>query len=153
MSNSTWATIEDLYERFGDELMDKLGVRRNYDSDLGTYVADESPASIRKVIQLALDDAREFIIKKLQCKFAGVSRLGTHYFPAIKQWHIKLTIETLKIGGDCAACACVADLDKYIECDRICDENDICLTSTKTFISSSKPKWNCDCHGGCKCKC
>lgn len=147
----TWATPTDLYERFGDEFVDNLSTRRNYDKTLGRYVADERPEARLRVVQLALDDARAMIVRKLQCKYNDVVQLNTLYFPSIKQWHIKLAIETLQMGGDCSACACNADLDKYLDCNSICTEDGICLTSKSTFISASEAHFKCECIGSCGC--
>lgn len=147
----TWASPRDLYDRFGDEFMDKISTRMNYSQTLKMYVADEKPESRLKVIQLALDDAKELIVRKLSCKFQDVILLNTHYFSSIKSWHIKLTIETLKIGGDCTACECNADLDKFIDCNTICTEDGICLPSASSFFLVSQAKSECECQDKCGC--
>lgn len=152
-SPSSWATVNDLYDRFGDEYMDKISTRNNYNSTLGRYVADESVDNRFKVISLALCDAKELIIRKLQCAFSDVTPLNDLVFPAIKQWHIKITIETLKIGGDCSACACNEDLDKFIACGVVCTSDGVCLSANSTFISATCAKFPCEngCGGGCGC--
>lgn len=150
---TSWATVEDLYARYGDEFMDKLGTRRLWDPDLETYVADESEAGRTAVIKLALDDAQAFLLYKIACKFSGSEILSTQLFNIIRSWHAKLTIETLKIGGDCTACAeCNTAFDSFLECGKICTSDGlICLASSKTFISASVYVSECECMGGCRC--
>lgn len=150
-SNNSWATVDDLYERYGEEAIDKLATRSNYDSTLKSYVADESTEGRLRVISLALCDSMELIRRKISCKFSNVSLLDSKTFLAVKQWHIKLTIETLKKGGDCSGCECIEDLDAYLDCARICDEQGTCLPSLKTFFSISEASFRCECRGLCKC--
>ena len=149
--STSWANIDDLYSRYGEEFMDKISTRTIYDSEVSNYVADESTEGRFKVICLALCDAKEFIRTKVSCKFGNTQLLDTASFAAIKQWHIKLTIETLKLGGDCSGCACVVDLDAYLGCARICTDSGVCLPSLKTFFSMSEARFSCECHGGCRC--
>lgn len=146
---SSWATTGDLYDRYGAEYIDKISTRTVYDEDIKSYVADETQEGRHRVQVLALCDAKEYIKRKLTCLFDNVTLLSEVSFPAIKQWHIKLTIETLKIGGDCSACACVADLDKFLECARICNDDGVCLPSKKTFFSMSEAKFICEGKGKC----
>lgn len=149
--NTTWATPEDLYSRYGDEYVDKLATRRNYDPESGKYVADETTAGRLKVINLALADSKALIIEKISCKYSNTALLETALFSTVKSWHIKLAIETLKIGGDCRACECNADLDKYIGCNSICSDNGECLISKSTVFSVSEAKFDCEDIGGCGC--
>lgn len=148
--NSSWANVDDLYSRYGAEFIDKISTRTVYDSETGSYIADETVEGRFRVTSLALCDAKELIVRKLMCKFGKVNLLDTTFFPSIKQWHIKLTIETLKIGGDCSGCDCVKDLDAYLDCGSICNEEGLCLSSKKTFFSISKAKFPCE-EGGCGC--
>lgn len=150
---TSWATVEDLYARYGDEFMDKLGTRRIWDEGLETYVADETDASRRAVIQLALDDAQSYLLYKIACKFIGSSILSTELFNIIKSWHVKLAVETLKIGGDCTACTeCNTGFDAFLACGSICNmDGSVCLTSSKTFISASEYVSDCECLGRCGC--
>lgn len=148
---STWATVDDLNVRYGGEYIDKISTRVNWDPNVKAYVASTDPESRLKVLSYALCDAKEMIIKKLKCKYSNVDILSSSYFPALKQWHIRLTIETLKIGGDCTSCECNADLDKYIDCGSICNDEGVCLISNKTFIEVSKAHFPCECLGSCKC--
>lgn len=150
-SSSSWATIQDLYDRFGEEYVDKLAVRRNWDAELKMYVADETEAGKFKVLCLALQDAKNLLIRKLQCQYTDIAALSTSVFPAIKQLHIQLTIETLKNGGDCSSCACNTDIDKYIDCGTICNDAGECLVSNKSFISASEAHFHCECKGHCGC--
>lgn len=147
----TWATIHDLYDRYGQEFVDKLAIRRKWDPSIEAYVADESRESICKVLSIALSDAKALIQKKLACRFSGINLLDEKFFPAIKIWHVRLTVETLKTGGDCLACACNVEMEKDFDCGSICSEDGVCLTSKKTFISVSTPKFECECMGVCKC--
>lgn len=150
---ASWATVEDLYSRFGDEFMDKVSTRRLWDADLESYVADESESGRQSVIQLALDDAKAFLTYKISCLFSDLSLLATNDFAIIKAWHIKLTIETLKIGGDCTACTeCNAAFDSFLKCGNICDVNGVCLSSNKTFFSITEAVFCCELQGrGCGC--
>lgn len=151
-TDSTWASVTDLYDRYGDEFVDKLATRRIYDPDTGTYVADESEEGRLRVLSLALCDAKQLLRRKLSCYYSNTNLLDDNIFYGIKIWHIKLTIETLKAGGDCLSCACLPDIDKYIECGSICTEDGICLTSEKTFISASTAIFCCEMKGrGCGC--
>lgn len=147
----TWATAEDLYSRFGDEFVDKLAIRRKWDSDLQQYVADESDAGKEAVIELALSDAQSMLRQKLSCLYGNVYIIDETTFEPIKQWHIKLAIETLKIGGDCYACACNVDIDNYFKCGTICDAEGNCLSSRSTFISATEAVFPCECYGSCSC--
>lgn len=149
--DSTWATVEDLYARFGDEYVDKLAIRRVWDVDSQMYVADESTEGKLRVISLALADAKALLKRKLQCLYSNVDYLDTYVFSAIKQWHIKLTIETLKMGGDCSACACNTDIDSYFACGSICSDDGMCLSSKKTFITVSEAVFCCERNCGCGC--
>lgn len=149
--SSSWANVNDLYDRFGDEFVDKLATRNKYDTEVKRYIADESTEGRFKVIALALCDAKALIIRKLKCKYSNVSLLNSSAFPSIKLWHIKMTIETLKVGGDCSGCNC-EELDKFIECGDICNEDEtVCLSSKLTFITASEAVFTCECHGGCSC--
>jgi hypothetical protein len=150
-SDSTWATITDLYERYGEEFVDKLAIRRKWNAELGQYVADESHDSKIRVITLALCDAMALIKKKLACRFTNTSLLDEMVFPSIKVWHLRLTIETLKTGGDCLACACNETMEKDFDCGNICTEDGICLVSNKTAFSISKAHFPCECNGRCSC--
>lgn len=150
-SDTTWATVDDLYDRFGDEFVDKLAIRRVWDEGLQSYVADESPEGKLKVIELALCDAKGMILTKLQCLYSNVSLIEDAYFPSIKVWHMKMTIETLKVGGDCYKCNC-EDLDKFLSCNNICSDDGVCLISKSTFISVSPAVLCCEMMGkGCCC--
>lgn len=148
--NTTWATIEDLYARFGDEYMDKKATRRNYDEETKSYVADEDPQARAAVINLALCDAKALITQKLSCLYSDVTILNEHVFSSVKQWHIIMTIAILDKGGDCASCDCTA-LDAWTQCGNICSDDGTCLTSVKTFIVGTKAHFPCECHGRCGC--
>lgn len=153
-SLSTWASADDLYARFGDEYVDKLSIRRIWDNTIEQYVADESFEGREKVLNLALCDAKTLLKQKISKCFDGVDLLDENIFPAIKQWHIKLSIETLKVGGDCFACVdCNKSFDEFCEKSSICTDDGICLTAKNTFISVSTPDFVCDKHlKGCKCQ-
>lgn len=149
---STWASVSDLYDRFGDEFVDKLSTRRVFDTELNSYVSDESPQGRLRVISLALCDAKQLIKDKLRCVYKNVELLDSHLFYGLKQWHIKLTIETLKAGGDCYSCACLTDLDSYVKCGSICTDDGLCLEKKTTFISASEAVFCCEKKGeGCGC--
>lgn len=151
-SSSSWATIRDLYDRYGEEYVDKLAIRRNWNETAGSYVSDESREGKFRVICLALEDSKALIRRKLLCKYTSIEGLDSANFLGIKQWHIKLTIETLKIGGDCTSCECNADLDKFIDCNSICTEDGVCLTSNKTFMVATVAHYPCEgCGDGCSC--
>lgn len=143
---NSWATISDLYDRFGEEFVDKLSIRRKWNDVLGDYVADESKSSMTRVQLLAIDDAKALVKEKLSRCFTDVRRADKEVFSAIKQVHIKLIIETLKNGGDCRGCECVSSIDSL--CSGVCND-DSCLTKKTTFISVSNPKFNCEEDCGC----
>lgn len=148
---STWATIEDLYVRYGEEYVDKLAIRNVWDESTQSYVSDESDENKTLVLQTALDDAKALILQKLSCLYTNSEVVNEYYFAALKQWHIRLTIETLKIGGDCTSCACVGDLDKFL-CSKICTEDGVCLISAETGFVVSKACFKCE-EFKCGCKC
>lgn len=150
---ASWATVADLNARFGNEFMDKISTRRKWNAGMQSYVADESDGARTAVIQLALDDAKAFLLYKISCKFSNTDLIATTDFNIIKAWHIKLTIETLKIGGDCTACTeCNAAFDSFLQCGNICDANGVCLSSNGTFISVTKAIFCCELQGrGCGC--
>lgn len=150
---SAWAVGADLYSRFGDEFVDKLAIRRKWNNVLNDYVADESQVGKDAVIALALDDAKAMILQKLSCYYSDLTSLDTLNYPAIKQWHILLTIETLKRGGQCYGCECIAPMEEYFKCGSVCSDNGVCLVSKKTFISATEAEFCCEvCDEGC-CSC
>lgn len=139
----SWAEIEDLYIRYGEEFVDKLAIRNVWDEDVQSYVADESDENKELVLQTALDDAKALIQNKLACLYQDYILVETLEFESIKQWHIRLTIETLKIGGDCTSCACIGDLDKFL-CGAICTEDGVCLVGLSTAFSVSEAFFCCE---------
>lgn len=143
---NSWANISDLYDRFGEEFVDKLSIRRSWNDEIQDYVADESKTNMTRVQILALEDAKALIKEKLSRCFNNISNLDKHVFGSVKQMHIKLTIETLKSGGDCRGCECVSSIDDL--CQGVCD-NGKCLEKKSTFISVSKAKFKCE--GSCGC--
>lgn len=147
----SWATPADLYERYGQEFVDNLCIRRNYDESLGQYVGDVDPQSMLRVLNLALSDAKDMLISKMSVVFKFSSELDLYYFPAVKQWHIKLTIETLKVGGDCYACSCISDLETFLKSNKICTTEGLCLGKKTSFISVSKATFPCECKSTCCC--
>lgn len=150
-NKNSWATICDLYDRYGEEFVDKLSIRRNWDDSVSDYVADESKESMTRVQLLALDDARSILKEKISIFFLKLNLLDKYEFNSIKQWHIKLTIEALKKGGDCRGCDCLSDFDEFLK-GPICNDN-FCLERKGTFFSISKANFKCDrCKGSCCCK-
>lgn len=150
-TQTTWAMPDDLIARYGQEFMDKLSTRRKFDVELEQYVADESTEGRSTVLTNALCDSKNYIFAKIQCKYKNSDLVNTLNFPSIKHWHIKLTIEALKVGGDCSECACVSDLEKFLDCSPICSEDGQCLLSNKTFISATEAEFRCECFGRCRC--
>lgn len=147
----SWATIKDLYARFGEEYVNKLGIRRNFDLETDSYVASEDCKSVKSVLETALADAKQLILYKLACKFKDYEKVNTTNFSIIKQWHIKTTIEILKVGGDCTSCDCEG-LDGFINCGTVCTDDGVCLKKKVSGISVSVPKYPCEgCKGECKC--
>ena len=145
--NSSWATVCDLYDRYGEEFVDKLSTRRVWDEEAGGYVADETKEGRHRVQLLALDDARSVLQEKIHSRFVGVSRLDNEEFFGVKQWHIKLTIEALKKGGDCRGCDCLADIDKFVG-GKVCS-NSGCLKLRSTFLTVYSDRLKCEAR---KCK-
>ena len=144
-SNSSWATLNDLYDRFGEEYIDKLSIRNNYDESLEDYVADESRTNMIRVQLLALDDARDLILNKVNAVFKNAHLFNTMIFPFIKQWHIKLTIGFLKRGGECSSC--IEEFDENLKTSVLCSGN-VCLEKRTTFFYASEYKSKCD--RGCR---
>lgn len=143
-SDSTWASVTDLYDRYGGEFVDKLSTRRFYDADAGQYVADESAEGRLRVVSLALCDAKQMILQKLSCLYSNIEILNDNIFMGLKQWHIRATISVLKANGDCYGCDCIDDLDKFLKCGNICTEDGVCLNPNTTFISVSAAKFCCE---------
>lgn len=146
----TWAVIQDLYARYGQEYVNKLGIRRNKNEEAGRYVASESQEEIDAVLNIALEDAKQLVLQKLSCIYSDYLKVNSLNFPYVKQWHIRLTIEILKVGGDCTQCDC-EKFDEFLKCNKICTDDGICLVSNKSFISASKAVFECECHGRCSC--
>lgn len=143
-----WATKQDLYSRYGDELMDKLAVRRDWDEYTESYVANESTTTKEEMLDIALEDAKQLIINKLSCYFSDFVNVNTYDYPVLKQWHIKTAIELLKVGGDCSACNC-EKLDEFLKCNTICTADGVCLKKKSTFISATEAVF--DCEDACEC--
>lgn len=150
-TNSTWASVQDLYDRYGEEYIDKKCIRNKYNVLLQEYVADETQASILKVLELALCDAKNLLLAKLSCIYGNTNLLDLYAFGAIKTWHMKITIATLDAGGDCSSCSEALDLKNFVECGNMCTDDGICLTKNSTFFSVSEPSWPCECLGSCGC--
>lgn len=154
---ATWATIEDLYKRYGDEFMDKLSTRMDDNTSGDDYVANEDPLRRDEVIQLALDDARAILLQKINCCFKTDGKLVNPNlsFSGIFPWHIKLTIILLKQGGDCKDCDdCKEAFDDFCKCSSICSDEGDCLEKRGSAISVSEEKFKCDDifkDGCCKC--
>lgn len=148
----TWATKEDLYARFGDEVIDKLAIRSDWDKYDQSYVANESCKAKDQILDLALEDAKNLIIHKLSCIYSNYSLVQSEDFvcPVLKQWHIKTTFEVLKAGGDCSSCNC-EKLDEFLKCNTLCSDGGVCLSRNSTFISASVAKFPCECGWNCKC--
>lgn len=148
----TWATIQDLYTRFGDEFVDKLADRRKWDESIQAYVADQSRENRDLVIQTALDDAKALLKQKLSCAYQNISILDEQTFSCITQWHIQLTISVLKAGGDCVGCKCEG-LDDFLKCGSICSDDGTCLVSKSTFFSVSIAHFPCESCGCGESRC
>lgn len=147
----SWAILDDFYSRFGEEFINKLGIRRNWDATLGQYVASEDETDVQAVLELAIADAKELLKQRLRCKFKDLTSLENYLFSPIKQWHMKLTIEILKVGGDCLSCDCTK-VDEWIKCNNVCsDDGSVCLSSNATFFEVSPAKFKCECEVSCKC--
>lgn len=131
----TWATKEDLEIRYGQEFVDKLARRRDYDEDTETYVEDNTPERINEVIETALDDAKHWILWKIGCcysskAFNDLINLG-QTFSYVKRIHIKMAIAILKDGGDCAGCKeCQDEFSSFCACGKLCSDEGECLIPT-----------------------
>lgn len=152
---TTWASPYDLYARYGDEFIDKLSIRRVFDVVLDDYVADESEEGKLRVLNLALCDAMVLLKQKMACCFSGLPMLDEYVFPTVKQWHIKMTIALLKVGGDCSKCAdCQTEFFDWCKCASICSDEGVCLTSRGSFLEASEAIFCCEEYlRGCSCKC
>lgn len=143
---TSWANINDLYDRYGEEFVDKLSIRRKWDEDLGEYIADENKASMTRVQSIALCDARSLIMSLLSQKYSNLSVLDNDNFRGIKHWHIKFTIDLLKQGGDCQGCK--EGFLEFLEQNQVCSESG-CLDRKRTFISATKAEFKCEPRGNC----
>jgi len=128
-----WATIDDLFTRYGEEYVNKLAVRRNYDKETKGYIADESCENIKLVLCTALEDARdqlEFVISKCyNIKQLNEFISKDEEIKVIKRFHLRMAIAILKEGGDCEACdACEDKFYKICSESKLCTESGLCLT-------------------------
>lgn len=136
----TWAVKTDLVKRYGGEFVDKLARRRDYDPDTETYVEDNSDERINEVVDLALEDAKNWLSWKISCcfnikAFNDLVNSGKS-FSFIKKMHIKMTIAILKEGGDCVACIeCQDEFSKFCDCGQLCTDDGECI------IAKSKSKF------------
>lgn len=136
----SWATKEDLEKRYGDEFVNKLARRRDWDEASGTYVEDNTDQRVDEVIELALEDAQDWLSFKISCCFSlkafnDLIDAGKN-FAFLKRMHIKMTIAILKDGGDCAACEeCKDEFQKFCDCGKLCTDDGECL------VSSSKSRF------------
>lgn len=146
----SWATSSDIYARYGEEYVNKLCIRRNWDEEAQQYVASESDEAKAEILNLALEDAKNLILQKLSCNFTNFSQVNSLDFPSILLWHIRMTIEVLKVGGDCTKCSC-EEFDNFIKCNEVCTADGVCLIKKNSFISGSVAKFECECHGRCSC--
>lgn len=161
----SWATKEDLCKRFGQEFVDKLARRRDYDRASETYVEDDSCTRMNEVIDLALQDAKDWMMWKISCCFPiktfNELILAGETFSFIKRAHIKMTIAILKEGGDCPACEeCKDDFSSFCACKKLCSDNGECIiaiSKSKFAIEETSPScWPenlcCGCADtGCCC--
>lgn len=145
-SKSSWANISDLYDRYGEEFIDKLSIRRNFNETIQEYIADESSENKTRVQTLALCDARDMILSILSRHFSNLTRLDNQIFHGIKSWHIKFTIDLLKKGGDCKGCK--KDFEKFLESNKICSGTE-CLKKNSTFISATEAHFKCEVRSKC----
>lgn len=155
-----WATEEDLILRYGEEFIDKLSLRNDFNETAEAYVANEDPARMQSVVQAALDDAKNWLLWKISCCFnlSDFNSLGDVSF--IKKFHIKMTIIMLKDGGDCQECKeCQDEFADFCNCGRICDNLGVCISSTSKSkfavqdMGKSCLPTNFCCSCGDKCCC
>lgn len=144
---STWTTKAGLYTRYGQEFIDKLARRRDFDPDAGehgAYVENENCERVNQVICTAIEDAKTWILWKLSCcfdikEFNRLLEEGDE-FSFIQTFHSKLSITFLKSGGDCQECdECKEEISMVCSCKQICSDNGICLPSTKRSRFSVEP--------------
>jgi hypothetical protein len=136
---STWVDRQGLYARFGEEFIQKLARRRDFDCDAndgdGGYTENETKKRVECVIDLAISDAKEWMLWKISCNFP-INEFNALLnqdkdFSFLKSHHIKLTIAMLKTGGDCTECeACQKEIGDIL-CDQICTDDGICIPSRK----------------------
>lgn len=142
---ATWATKEDLVLRYGQEYVEKLAIRRDWNEDAEAYVADESPERIDQVINAALQDAKDWLLWKISCCFNIVDFNALAEVSFVKRFHIKLTIIMLKDGGDCQECKeCQDEFSDFCSCGSICDINGNCISKpTIGLIAVEKMPRSC----------
>lgn len=162
---ATWATKDDLVLRYGEETINKLSTRRNWDSDSSSYISDVNPESRNAVVEAALEDAKQELLMKIGCCYdikAFLRLEAVSSFSFIRSYHIKLTILMLKNGaGDCAACKeCTDEFEKFCDCNKLCADNGECLVpeaygsafAVQEMPKSCLPKCICSsCEGSCCC--
>lgn len=145
----TWATKEDLVLRYGEEFVDKLARRRDWDEDAEMYVEDNSDERVNEVIEAALEDAKNWLTWKISCCFPIKAFndliISGQSFSFVKRFHIKMTIIMLKDGGDCAECKeCQDEFSKFCECSKLCtDEGECIVSKSKSRFAVEKTSPSC----------
>ncbi len=142
---ATWATKADLILRYGQDVIEKMALRRDFNEEADDYVANETPERIDQVIETALQDAKDWILWKISCCFSLSEFLNLGDVNYIKRFHIKLTIAMLKDGGECKDCDdCKEEFSEFCSCGQICDVNGKCITKSKmSLIAVEKIEKSC----------
>ncbi len=165
----TWVDREGLEKRYGGEFVAQLARRRDWDPTAdggeGAYVENETPERVEEIIELAISDAKEWILWKLSCCYPikDIQNLldeGKH-FSSILRYHIKLTITMLKFGGDCSDCdSCKAEISELCNCSELCTDDGICIKSKNRSVfavedtgPSCMPKSPCCSCNNLECCC
>lgn len=140
---STWIDKQGLYLRYGQEFIDKLAIRRDFDCEAndgdGGYIANETRKRLDCIINVAIEDAKEWILWKISSCYSIVEFNKfldeEKDFSFIKRFHIKLTITMLKFGGDCKECDdCKEELSEICSTKEICTDDGICIPSKKKSV-------------------
>jgi len=164
---STWVDRQGLYNRYGQEYIEKLARRRDFDPSAnggsGGYVENTSSTRVNEIINIAIEDAKTWMLWKISCCFNiqdfNLLLADNKEFSFLQRFHIKLTIILLKHGGDCAQCdECKAEISEVCSCSEICTDDGICIPSRKrSKFSVEKTEPSClptkVCCGSCSNRC
>ena len=159
----TWAKRSLLEDRVGSERVLKLATRRVWNESLSTYVDDSSDEVTNKSIDQALESAKSWILFTVSCCYDSDRLLKNindgAIYPMLLEYHLRLTSDFLKWGGDCSECDSLKkEFTDLCKCGSLMDsEGNSLKRKTKFAVTDNKlciPESYCNlcCEEGCKCK-